>query len=94
MSTSAITLGAKGSLFLNEHNEFYRSEIINKIKKVSSQGAGDSFVGAYLSNLHLNMDELLKISNAAGAATTASKKIASYDAILEMVENIKISKIN
>ncbi len=90
----AITLGKDGSYFLDEQNDLYRIKIINEIKKVSSQGSGDSFVGAYLANLNLNIIEQLKIANAAGAATASKKGLAKISEIQEMIDNIKIEKIN
>ncbi len=89
----AITLGKEGSYFIDEQFNIYKSNVINEIKKVSSQGSGDSFVGAYLSNQNLEIIERLKISNAAGAATAAKKGIASLEEIMEMINNVHVEKI-
>lgn len=88
----AITLGKDGSYFLSKDKTLYKVTIKKKINQVSSQGAGDSFVGAFLSNSNKSVEEQIIMANAAGAATASKKGLATISEIKELVNNIKIEK--
>ncbi len=90
----AITLGKEGSYFIDENENIYKIKLKKEIKNISSQGAGDSFVGAFLSNLNLTKIEQLRIASAAGSSTVSKKGIANIDEINNMVKNIVVEKIN
>lgn len=90
----AVTLGEKGALLLSESGEVYKAQVINKINLVSPQGAGDSFVGAFLAKKDLtNIEEQFAWANAAGSATAANTALADSHDIKEMLENIKVEKL-
>ncbi len=74
----AVTLGAKGSILLTEEGEVFKANVKTKINLVSPQGAGDSFVGAFLAKKYLeDVSEQFRWANAAGAATAANTGLAN-----------------
>ncbi len=90
----AVSMGEKGSLLLTEDGDVYKSIAKDKISVISTQGAGDSFVGAFLAKKGTcSIDEQFKWANAAGAATVESMKIANMSQIKKMYKNIEVTKI-
>lgn len=89
-----VTMSGAGSLLLDENGNFYKATIIKKVKSVSPQGAGDSFIGAFLSKRGIeNISNQFKWGNAAGAATASNVGLANIEQIKNMYSNIKIEKI-
>lgn len=91
----AVSMGEKGSLLLAEDGNVYKAQVLQKINLVSPQGAGDSFVGAFLAKKDLpNIKEQFAWANAAGSATAESTALADSSHIKRMLENIKVEKLS
>ncbi len=91
----AVSMGSKGSLLLTEDGDVFKSNVINDINPISAQGAGDSFVGAFLAKKGVcSIEEQFKWANAAGAATVECMKLAKFEHIKKMYKNINVTKIN
>ncbi len=90
----AVSMGSEGSILLTEDGRIFRATVIEKIKPISAQGAGDSFVGAFLAKKGtVDVKEQFRWANAAGAATVECMKIATFSNIKKMFDNIKITEI-
>lgn len=93
-----LTLGSKGSkLFLKDNKEYFEESI--KVDVVDTTGAGDSFIGTFLSELNKeglklnedNINHILKVSNITAALTTTNKggmgSIPSYEIVNKHLKN-------
>lgn len=94
-----LTLGSKGSkLFIKDSNKSYFKETI-KVNVLDTTGAGDSFIGTFLSELvkrdfkldDKNINEILKISNTTAALTTTNyggmNSIPTYSDVVKYINN-------
>lgn len=88
-----VSLGAKGSIFVDE-NEAYRAKPISG-KLVNSVGAGDSMVGGFVYGIVNNFDKIdaYKLAVACGSATAFSPDIADRDMINEVLNKVEVEKI-
>lgn len=71
----ALTMGAEGSLLMNNKGNLVQVDTFNKVKVKDTTGAGDAFIGALLSNILKNgefeeEDKLYQIGRYANAAAT------------------------
>ena len=88
-----VSLGAKGSIFVDE-NEAYRAKPISG-KLVNSVGAGDSMVGGFVYGIVNYFDKIdaYKLAVACGSATAFSPDIADRDMINEVLNKVEVEKI-
>lgn len=88
-----VSLGAKGSIFVDE-NEAYRAKPISG-KLINSVGAGDSMVGGFVYGIVNNFDKIdaYKLAVACGSATAFSPDIADRDMINEVLNKVEVEKI-
>ena len=95
-----LTLGEKGSGFVNENQELHQATF--KVDAVDTTAAGDTFIGYFIAELSRGTEyrEILKIASAASAITVsregAAPSIPSRDELLssiaDMQENTADSK--
>lgn len=76
-----ITLGSKGSYFYNKTQSIF--VVSKKIKVVNTTGAGDSFIGAFISKLDSsnNIDESLKFATKIAGLVCESENVQAKDII-------------
>ena len=88
-----VSLGAKGSIFVDEY-EAYRAKPISG-KLINSVGAGDSMVGGFVYGIVNNFDKIdaYKLAVACGSATAFSPDIADRDMINEVLNKVEVEKI-
>lgn len=88
-----VSLGAKGSIFVDE-NEAYRAKPISG-KLINSVGAGDSMVGGFVYGIVNDFDKIdaYKLAVACGSATAFSPDIADRDMINEVLNKVEVVKI-
>lgn len=88
-----VSLGAKGSIFVDE-NEAYRAKPISG-KLINSVGAGDSMVGGFVYGIVNDFDKIdaYKLAVACGSATAFSPDIADRDMINEVLNKVEVEKI-
>lgn len=88
-----VSLGAKGSIFVDE-NKAYRAKPIEG-KLVNSVGAGDSMVGGFVYGIVNNLDkvEAYKLAVACGTATAFSPDIADKDIINKILSKVEVEEI-
>ncbi len=82
-----VTLGSKGSLYINEEKSFFKPAY--KVKAVDTTAAGDSFTGALavaLSNAK-TMEEAMEFATKVGALSVMKEGAQSSLPTLEDVEN-------
>lgn len=84
-----LTFGKKGSFLYNSEDEFYVATLKMEINDVY-YGAGDAFLGAYVSNYLINSYDAFLIANAAGLASVYNKKLPTVEEINLMRENVNI----
>lgn len=84
-----VTLGSKGSLFVNEKKTHYESA--KKVKAVDTTGAGDSFVGAFAYGISKNMNEVdaIEFATKVSAISVTEKGAADSLPTLKKVESFK-----
>lgn len=75
-----VSLGSDGALLIDEFSNVHRQSAF-KINLVNSVGAGDSMVAGFLAGCDKGYDYALKLGAAAGAATAASKNLATKEEI-------------
>ncbi len=82
-----ITLGSKGSLYINEEKSFFKPAY--KVKAVDTTAAGDSFTGALAVALSNNktMEEAMDFASKVGALSVIKKGAQSSLPTLKDVEN-------
>src|SRR5690625_384834 len=91
-----LTMGNKGSkLFIKNNGTFYEKTI--NVNVVDTTGAGDAFIGTFLSELNKNnlilnennANQVLKISNITAALTTTNQggmnAIPTYEDVLKLI---------
>lgn len=88
-----VSLGAKGSIFVDE-NHAYRAKPIDG-KLVNSVGAGDSMVGGFVYGCVNNLSKVdaYKLAVACGSATAFSPDIAEKDMIDEILKKVEVEEI-
>lgn len=88
-----VSLGAKGSIFVDE-NSAYKSKPIEG-KLVNSVGAGDSMVGGFVYGMVNNFEKIdaYKLAVACGTATAFSPDIANRDMINQILNKVEVEEI-
>lgn len=88
-----VSLGAKGSIFVDE-NHVYRAKPIEG-KLVNSVGAGDSMVGGFVYGMVNKLDKIdaYKLAVACGTATAFSPDIANRDMINQILNKVEVEEI-
>lgn len=90
-----ISLGEKGALFISKECTYYAYAPQVEVK--STVGAGDAMVAAmaYCIDMGYDMDEMIRLSMASGAAAvmSAGSKAPSYDVIKELARRIVYKKL-
>ena len=88
-----VSLGAKGSIFVDE-NHAYRAKPIEG-KLVNSVGAGDSMVGGFVYGMVNKLDKIdaYKLAVACGTATAFSPDIANRDMINQILNKVEVEEI-
>lgn len=88
-----VSLGAKGSIFVDE-NHVYRAKPIEG-KLVNSVGAGDSMVGGFVYGMVNNFEKIdaYKLAVACGTATAFSPDIANRDMINQILNKVEVEEI-
>lgn len=88
-----VSLGAKGSIFVDE-NHAYRAKPIEG-KLVNSVGAGDSMVGGFVHGMVNKLDKIdaYKLAVACGTATAFSPDIADRDMINQILSKVEVEEI-
>lgn len=88
-----VSLGAKGSIFVDE-NHVYRAKPIEG-KLVNSVGAGDSMVGGFVYGMVNKLDKIdaYKLAVACGTATAFSPDIANRDMINQILNRVEVEEI-
>lgn len=88
-----VSLGAKGSIFVDE-NKAYRAKPISG-KLVNSVGAGDSMVGGFVYGCVNNLSkvDVYKLAVACGSATAFSPDIAEKEMIDEILKKVEVEEI-
>lgn len=82
-----VTLGSKGSLYINEEKSFFKSAC--KVEAVDTTAAGDSFTGALAVALSNNktMDEAMDFASKVGALSVMKEGAQSSLPTLKDVDN-------
>lgn len=88
-----VSLGAKGSIFVDENNAYRAKPIDGKL--VNSVGAGDSMVGGFVYGCVNNLSKVdaYKLAVACGSATAFSPDIAKKDMIDEILKKVEVEEI-
>lgn len=88
-----VSLGAKGSIFVDE-NHVYRAKPIEG-KLVNSVGAGDSMVGGFVYGMVNKLEKIdaYKLAVACGTATAFSPDIANRDMINQILNKVEVEEI-
>lgn len=88
-----VSLGAKGSIFVDE-NHAYRAKPIEG-KLVNSVGAGDSMVGGFVYGMVNKLEKIdaYKLAVACGTATAFSPDIANRDMINQILNKVEVEEI-
>ena len=88
-----VSLGAKGSVFVDE-KYVYRAKSIDG-KLVNSVGAGDSMVGGFVYGIVNGFEKIdaYKLAAACGSATAFSPDIASREMINQILNKVEVEKI-
>ena len=88
-----VSLGAKGSIFVDE-NHVYRAKPIEG-KLVNSVGAGDSMVGGFVYGMVNKLEKIdaYKLAVACGTATAFSPDIANRDMINQILNRVEVEEI-
>ena len=88
-----VSLGAKGSIFVDE-NYAYRAKPIEG-KLVNSVGAGDSMVGGFVYGMVNKLEKIdaYKLAVACGTATAFSPDIANRDMINQILNKVEVEEI-
>lgn len=88
-----VSLGAKGSVFVDE-KYLYRAKSIDG-KLVNSVGAGDSMVGGFVYGIVNAFEKIdaYKLAAACGSATAFSPDIASREMINQILNKVEVEKI-
>ena len=84
-----VTLGSKGSLYINEEKSFFKSAY--KVEAVDTTAAGDSFTGALavaLSN-NKNIAEAMDFASKVGALSVMKEGAQSSLPTLKDVDNFR-----
>lgn len=84
-----ITLGSRGSIFVDKDNEI--SQEAYKVKAVDSTGAGDTFTGFFVAEFYKNKDikSCLELATRASALSVMKKGASISIPSLEEVEKFK-----
>ena len=88
-----VSLGAKGSIFVDE-NHVYRAKPIEG-KLVNSVGAGDSMVGGFVYGMVNKLEKIdaYKLAVACGTATAFSPDIANRDIINQILNKVEVEEM-
>ncbi len=79
-----VSLGGDGALLVDENGNVHRQSAF-PIKLVNSVGAGDSMIAGFLAGVSNGYAYALKLGAAAGAATAASKTLATKEEIEKII---------
>ncbi len=86
----ALSMGAEGALFVSEAEAFYSPGL--KVKALSTVGAGDSMVGAFVFALSRGMSfrdsAALAMAASAGAVTTEGTKPPDRETVYEFIKQV------
>lgn len=87
-----VSLGSKGSKHLSNDGLTNVSSI--KGNPVNTVGAGDSFVGGFITGIirNLEIEDTLKLASACGAATAFTQNIGDKKTIEKFIKLIKVEK--
>ena len=88
-----VSLGAKGSIFVDENIALRAKPIDGKL--VNSVGAGDSMVGGFVYGIVNNFEKIdaYKLAVACGTATAFSPDIADRDMINQVLSKVEVEEI-
>lgn len=88
-----VSLGAKGSIFVDENIALRAKPIEGKL--VNSVGAGDSMVGGFVYGMVNNFEKIdaYKLAVACGSATAFSPDIADRDMINQILSKVEVEEI-
>lgn len=88
-----VSLGAKGSIFVDENIALSARPIEGKL--VNSVGAGDSMVGGFVYGMVNDFEKInaYKLAVACGTATAFSPDIADRDMINEVLNKVEVEEI-
>ena len=88
-----VSLGAKGSIFVDENIALRARPIDGKL--VNSVGAGDSMVGGFVYGMVNDFEKIdaYKLAVACGSATAFSSDIADRDMINQVLSKVEVEKI-
>lgn len=88
-----VSLGAKGSIFVDENSAYKAKPIEGKL--VNSVGAGDSMVGGFVYGMVNNFEKIdaYKLAVACGTATAFSPDIANRDMINQILNKVEVEEI-
>ena len=75
-----VSLGSEGAILVDEYDTVHLQEAF-EIELVNSVGAGDSMIAGFLAGCDKGYSYALKLGAAAGAATAASKVLATRENI-------------
>ena len=86
-----ISLGKEGAILLDENGKIYQKENIKAIKRINTEGAGDSMVAGFIAGYKQFQDyeKALQMGMAAGTATANSLYLATKKEIYEIFNQIK-----
>lgn len=88
-----ISLGSKGSIYIDEDKNIYESGV-PKGELISSNGAGDSMIAGFIYGVskNLNLMESYKCGIASGSGTAFSKGLTTLETMIAIKENVLINK--
>lgn len=82
-----VSLGSDGAVFVDEHGERYIQKA-PKTEPISTVGAGDSLLAAFIYSMSDGYLHALKLGVAAGSATASVDGIADADTVSRMLSKI------
>ncbi|NVF10434.1 1-phosphofructokinase [Anaerococcus sp. AGMB00486] len=87
-----VSLGANGSIFIDENFAYKANPIKGKL--INSVGSGDSMVGAYIYGYMSGLSKIdsYKLAVAAGSATAFSQDIADKKLIYEILDKVEVKE--
>lgn len=88
-----VSLGAKGSIFVDEDKVYRAKPVVGKL--VNSVGSGDSMVGGFVYGLKNGSEKIdaYKLAVACGSATAFSPDIGEKGDIYKILEEVEVEEI-
>ncbi|AKX34026.1 1-phosphofructokinase [Spiroplasma litorale] len=89
-----LSMGSDGSMYFSEDNSVYKVGVA-KGKLVNSVGAGDSMLAGFVYGINNNLDieNTLKYAASCGGATAFTEWLANKKEIIDLLEQISVTKI-